>query len=81
MLAELKKGRLFACLDVTNPEPPAGDHPFRGLPNVIMTPHIAGAVNNGQNRIAKYTASEISLYLNGESMDGEVSLSMISSLA
>jgi phosphoglycerate dehydrogenase-like enzyme len=46
-----------------------------------MTPHIAGAVNNGQNRIAKYTASEISLYLNGESMDGEVLQSMISSLA
>jgi len=81
LAAELKKGRLFACLDVTDPEPPAADHPFRSLPNVILTPHIAGAVNNGLNRIAKYTASEIQAYLDGETMDGEVRQSMLSTLA
>lgn len=81
LVAELKKGRLFACIDVTDPEPPAEDHPFRILPNVILTPHIAGAVNNGLNRIAKYAACEIQSYTNGEKMDGEVLQSKISSLA
>ncbi|HCS74857.1 MAG TPA: hydroxyacid dehydrogenase [Clostridiales bacterium] len=81
LVAELKKGRLFACIDVTDPEPPTEDHPFRSLPNVVMTPHIAGAVTNGLNRIAKYAVNEIRLYLNGEAMDGEVLQSAISNLA
>ena len=81
LASELKKGRLFACIDVTDPEPPAGDHPFRSLPNVVLTPHIAGAVNNGQNRIAKYVISEIQAYTDGEIMDGEVLQSRISTLA
>lgn len=81
LAAELKKGRLFACIDVTDPEPPAEDHPFRSLPNVVMTPHIAGAVTNGLNRIAKYTISEIRAYIDGAVMDGEVLQSRIGSLA
>ena len=42
LLAELSLGRLFAILDVTLPEPPAPDSPFRSLPNVVYTSHIAG---------------------------------------
>lgn len=72
LIEELKKGRLFACLDVTEPEPPVKDHPFRSLPNVVLTPHIAGAVNNGLYRIGKYISEEIVRYLNGDKMDGEV---------
>lgn len=81
LVTELKKGRFFACLDVTDPEPPAADHPFRSLSNVILTPHIAGAVNNGLNRIAKYAISELQAYLKAETMDGEVLESMLSSQA
>lgn len=72
LLEELKKGRLFACLDVTNPEPPAEDHPFRKLPNVILTPHIAGAVNNGLHRVGSYIAEDFASYLEGKKLRGEV---------
>lgn len=81
LVEELKKGRLFACLDVTEPEPPDVNHPFRTLPNVILTPHIAGAVNNGMFRIGKYVVSELKRYLQGEKMDGEVELSMMDVIA
>ena len=43
LIIELGKGRLFAFLDVTSPEPAAPDSPLRSLPNVVLTPHIAGA--------------------------------------
>lgn len=72
LIAELSKGRLFACIDVTDPEPPAVDHPFRSLPNCVLTPHIAGSVTNGMYRIGKYAVNEIGRLLNGERMDGEV---------
>ena len=78
---ELKKGRLFACLDVTDPEPPREDHPLRKLPNVIMTPHIAGLANTGLKRIGKFVVSELTKYLNGEQMEGEVKLDKLKIMA
>lgn len=66
---------------MTDPEPPAVDHPFRSLPNVVLLPHIAGAVNNGLRRVGKYTVNEISKFLNNENLGGEVKLSIIDKLA
>jgi phosphoglycerate dehydrogenase-like enzyme len=41
MIAALKEGRLgYAGIDVYDKEPLPIDHPLRGCPNVIMTPHI-----------------------------------------
>lgn len=74
LTAELTKGRLWVCLDVTYPEPAAADHPFRSLPNVILTPHIAGAVNNGKRRIAAYVIDELERFQQGLPMHGEVNL-------
>ncbi|MDF2719680.1 MAG: hypothetical protein K0R28_6605 [Paenibacillus sp.] len=81
LVEELQKGRLFACLDVTDPEPPAPDHPFRSLPNCILIPHIAGAVNNGIKRIGQFAIDEVKRLLAGEKLEGEVKEEQMSVLA
>ncbi|MEF3312553.1 hydroxyacid dehydrogenase [Paenibacillus sp. GYB004] len=74
LAAELAKGRFTACIDVTEPEPPSLDHPFRKLPNVILIPHIAGAVNNGKQRMARHAVEEIRRFIAGQPLEGEVNL-------
>lgn len=81
LAAELAKGRFTACIDVTEPEPPLPDHPFRKLDNVILIPHIAGAVNNGKHRLAQYAVDEIRNYLRKEPLLGEVDLQSLHVIA
>ena len=40
LIATLRAGRLIAALDVYDREPLPQDHPFRGLPNTVLTPHL-----------------------------------------
>jgi phosphoglycerate dehydrogenase-like enzyme len=44
LVAELSAGRLSAALDVTEPEPLPAGHPLWAQPNLLLTPHIGGAV-------------------------------------
>ncbi|MBS0198248.1 MAG: hydroxyacid dehydrogenase [Planctomycetes bacterium] len=71
--AELRTGRIWALLDVTDPEPPARDHPFRTLPNVVLLPHIAGAVGTGCRRLGRSTVDQILEFAAGLPMHGEIS--------
>jgi phosphoglycerate dehydrogenase-like enzyme len=62
LIAQLAQGRLFAILDVSEPEPPAPDSPFRSLPNVVYTSHIGGPAcpNLGAQAV-----DDIAAYLSG----------------
>jgi phosphoglycerate dehydrogenase-like enzyme len=40
LIAALREGRLVAALDVYDREPLPPDHPFRSLPNTVLTPHL-----------------------------------------
>jgi phosphoglycerate dehydrogenase-like enzyme len=42
LLARLKRGDIFACLDTYEDEPLVASHPLRKLRNVFLTSHIAG---------------------------------------
>lgn len=81
LIEELKKNRFFACIDVTNPEPPAKENELRKLDNVVLTPHIAGTATNGLKRVALHVCEEIDRLLKGEKMRTEVNLDNLSKLA
>ncbi|MDQ1910274.1 hydroxyacid dehydrogenase [Paenibacillus sp. GD4] len=81
LIRHLKRGRFFACLDVTDPEPPEPDHPLRTLPNVVLTGHIAGAVNNGLKQIGRFITLELERYTHGVPMEGRIDPDRLSYLA
>ncbi|WP_408612372.1 hydroxyacid dehydrogenase [Glycomyces niveus] len=58
LVAELRTGRLSAVLDVTHPEPPPADSPLFDLPNVFMTPHVAGSHGNELARMGQCIVEE-----------------------
>ena len=53
-----------AGLDVRATEPPRHGR-LEGLPNVILTPHVAGITAESQSRIAQIVCAQISTILNG----------------
>ncbi len=81
LIAELEKGRLWACLDVTHPEPPVADSPLYALPNCVLTPHVAGSVKQNCHRQGKLVAGQIESYVNGENIFEEIDLSQLGRFA
>jgi phosphoglycerate dehydrogenase-like enzyme len=65
LIEELARGRFFAFLDVTDPEPPAADSPLRRLPNVVVTPHIAGCIENC-NQLGELAVEELRRFFAGQ---------------
>ncbi|MBF8193980.1 hydroxyacid dehydrogenase [Nonomuraea sp. K274] len=68
-----RSGRLDAVLDVTDPEPLPASHPLLSLPNVLLTPHIAGSRGNEVRRLGAYAVAEVERYLTGQPLQGAVS--------
>jgi phosphoglycerate dehydrogenase-like enzyme len=69
---ELSTGRIFAALDVTDPEPLPPDHPLWTLPNVLITPHVAGSVRGLMTRAYRLVGDQLRRYLAGEPLANEV---------
>ncbi|MGV9312199.1 hydroxyacid dehydrogenase [Streptomyces sp. NPDC003691] len=65
LLRELVSGRLYAVLDVTEPEVPVPDSPLYSLPNVLLTPHLAGSLGTELYRMADLALDELERYATG----------------
>lgn len=70
-----------AILDVTMPEPVQEGHPFFDLENVILTPHIAGSMQNEIARMGEYQYDEYLAMIHGTEPRLEVSLKMLETMA
>jgi len=64
--AELVSGRIDAVIDTTEPEVLPADSPLYELPNVCLTPHIAGAMGTETLRLATLAIDEIERYTQGQ---------------
>jgi len=70
-LAEaLRSGKVAAAdIDVLENEPPAADNPLTGLPNCIITPHIAWSSRAARERLIHITYMNLEAYQRGESLN------------
>lgn len=65
LVKELVTGRLNAVLDHTEPEVLPADSPLYDLPNVLLTPHIAGSQGGELHRLADAAVDELERYAHG----------------
>jgi phosphoglycerate dehydrogenase-like enzyme len=73
LLAALEGRRIGgACLDVFTQEPLPADSPYYGLPNVIVTPHIAGAFPELNELDREYFVANLRRYVAGEPLTSVV---------
>jgi glycerate dehydrogenase len=69
LVAALHAGQLAgAAVDVLSTEPPPADHPLltANLPNLLVTPHVAWASRQAQQRMADEVVENIAAFLRGE---------------
>ncbi|MFF4622815.1 hydroxyacid dehydrogenase [Nonomuraea jabiensis] len=69
---ELVSGRISAILDVTEPEPLPAGSPLFHLPNVFLTPHIAGSLGNELERLGRVVVEELERLATGLPLVHEV---------
>ncbi|MFE7541483.1 2-hydroxyacid dehydrogenase [Streptomyces platensis] len=66
LLAELESGRLYAALDVTDPEPLPTGHPLWHAPGVLITPHVGGPSSAFLPRAKRLIRDQLTLFAAGE---------------
>jgi phosphoglycerate dehydrogenase-like enzyme len=72
LLAAASTGRIGAAVDVTEPEPLPADHPLWDLPNVLITPHVAGSVRGLHPRAYRLVGEQLRRFVAGEPLENEV---------
>jgi phosphoglycerate dehydrogenase-like enzyme len=72
LVEELRAGRLRAALDVTDPEPLPKQHPLWDLPNVLISPHVAGDSAASTVRAFELAGDQVRRFAAGEPLINEV---------
>lgn len=81
LLTELRSGRISAGLDVFDAEPLPSDSPWRGLPNVVVTPHQAGATEEARALQGRVIVDEVARFVAGEPLRHQVTEDIYDRLA
>ncbi|GAB3797273.1 hydroxyacid dehydrogenase [Humibacter antri] len=70
--AACASGRINAMIDVTEPEPLPADSVLFTLPNVMITPHIAGSLGSELHRMTDAALDELERYAAGDPLVDEI---------
>lgn len=81
LLAELRRGRLSAAIDVFDEEPLPAESPFRSAPRVLLTPHRAAGTREGRLRQGRIVADELAAFAAGRPLAHAVDRAQLSSMA
>lgn len=66
LVDHVRRGRIRAALDVTDPEPLPEGHPLWGQPGVLISPHVGGASSAMRPRVARLVRAQIERLAAGE---------------
>ena len=77
LLTECTTGRLDAILDVTDPEPLPAGHPLLDLPNVTVTPHLAGSLGSETRRLSAFVLDALAAHLQARPLPGALTAETI----
>jgi phosphoglycerate dehydrogenase-like enzyme len=72
LVQELERNRLRAVLDVTDPEPLPAGHPLWTLPNVLISPHVAGDSPGATVRAFALAGDQVRRFAAGQPLINEV---------
>jgi phosphoglycerate dehydrogenase-like enzyme len=68
LVDRLRLGDLIASIDVVEPEPLEGDSPLRSMPNVFLSPHIAGVTAAAEPRFFDLMVDELVRWIEGQAL-------------
>jgi phosphoglycerate dehydrogenase-like enzyme len=72
LVSEVRRGRIRAILDVTDPEPLPPGHPLWTLPGVTITPHVASATRDEDERAWTVAVRQITRFVRGQTPENLV---------
>ncbi|MDQ3700385.1 MAG: hydroxyacid dehydrogenase, partial [Chloroflexota bacterium] len=81
LTAELQAGRIRAALDVFPKEPLDDASPLRYLPNVSLSPHVAGATVESRRRLGSTMIDEIVRFFAGQPLRYGVTAAQLATMA
>ncbi len=74
LIAELNSGRIYAALDVTDPEPLPAGHPLWKAKNLLLVPHVGGNSTAFEPRGRKLVESQLKLLAAGKPLNNIVAV-------
>lgn len=72
LLDHLQRQRIYAALDVTEPEPLPPDHPLWRAPGVLISPHVGGDSTAFTPRARRLVGGQLHLWATGMPLDHTV---------
>jgi phosphoglycerate dehydrogenase-like enzyme len=72
LIAELRKGRITAALDVYEEEPLAAESELRDLPNCFCIPHRAGPTPDQRKVMGRHAADNVIRFVRGERVEAPI---------